>query len=55
MAVVDCPLFAGKLLSEMVVVRCEYTGRLCAGCPDVKHEVRDALQLRIPVKVEDAG
>ncbi len=44
MAVVGCPLFVGKLLSEMVVVRREYRGRLGAGCPDVKQEVRDALQ-----------
>ncbi len=42
MAVVGCPLFVGKLLSEMVVVRCGFSGRL--GCPDVKQEVRDALQ-----------
>ncbi len=33
MAVVGCPLFVGKLLSEMVVVRCEYRGRLGAGWP----------------------
>ena len=26
------------------MVRCEYRGRLGAGCPDVKQEVRDALQ-----------
>ena len=28
----------------MVVVRCEYRGRLGAGGPGVKQEVRDALQ-----------
>ena len=28
----------------MVVVRCEYRGRLGAGWPDVKQEVRDAFQ-----------
>jgi hypothetical protein len=28
----------------MVVVRCEYGGHLGAGWPDVKQEVRDALQ-----------
>ena len=44
MAVVGCPLFVGKLLSEMVVVRCKFSGRLGAGWPDVKQEVRDALQ-----------
>ena len=43
MAVVGCPLFVGKLLSEMVLVRCEFSGRLGAGWPDVKQEVRDAL------------
>ena len=29
---------------ETIAVRCEYRGRLGAGWPDVKQEVRDALQ-----------
>jgi hypothetical protein len=44
MVVVACPLFFGKFRSEMIVVRCEFSGRLGAGWPDVKQEVRDALQ-----------
>ena len=44
MAVVGCPLFVGKLLSEMVVVRCEYRGRLGAGLAVMKEMLAIMLQ-----------